>query len=106
MGDILENASGDNLQVFAKNGQVWKCVGSEPYKRKDGTETTLRVWVSGCAVCGCEIKVKTPGKTTSEEGTQSFARKHCEAHKLSKVESSLIWQQAIKKSRDLKKAKV
>ena len=53
-------------------------LGAEPYTRKDGTATVLRVWCGTCAVCGEPFTVKTPQRL---EGTKAFGRKHCNAHK-------------------------
>lgn len=41
-------------------GQTYRCVGEEPYTRRDGTDTTLMVWESECAKCGQAFKFKTP----------------------------------------------
>jgi len=64
----------------APDGRIWKRVGEEPYTRKDGLPTTLRLWESTCVKCGAPIHVKTtlgadPAKSNS------FQSKHCDEHK-------------------------
>jgi hypothetical protein len=42
-------------------GQIYQQLGEEPYTRKrDGVRTTLKIWRSWCAHCGCEFEFKTP----------------------------------------------
>ena len=42
------------------SGQEYTCVGVEPYRRRDGTETMLLVWQSHCAKCGEPFQCRTP----------------------------------------------
>lgn len=48
---------------FTDGGQVYSFVRTEPYRRRDGTETELRVYRSGCARCHepFEVKVSAGG---------------------------------------------
>ncbi|MHA6905465.1 hypothetical protein JK151_08935 [Ralstonia syzygii subsp. celebesensis] len=67
-----------NQQKAMPDGRVWRRIGTEPYIRKDGSETVLVVWETGCAVCGTLIQIRTPVDFST---TKAFLRKHCDAHK-------------------------
>lgn len=48
------------LRVAGKGGQIFECVGHEPYTRKDGNEITLAIWSSRCRECGTPIRATSP----------------------------------------------
>jgi hypothetical protein len=72
------------MEVIAKSGLVFELVGEEPYQRKDGSMTELRVWRSGCKVCGEAFEAKTPAYAEKYEDSSSFRALHCVKHKLTK----------------------
>lgn len=67
----------------AHNGRVFTLQGTEPYTRKNGTETTLNVWHAPCARPGCAepCVVKTPGESEAAH-SKAFNRLHCATHAL------------------------
>jgi len=74
-------------------------VGDEPHIRKDGQQTTLRVWHAPCAHTGCQKPVvakTTVGADPSKAG--NFGRVHCDEHKLSKEAATAKWAAACKAS--------
>jgi hypothetical protein len=86
-------------RINTKDGRVFVLVGEEPYQRKDGVMTTLKVWRSNCAVCGAPFTVKTPTSFSSAGDSKSFGAKHCADHKLTREEATARWQDAIKAGR-------
>lgn len=62
--------------ILIDAGQQYRCDRIEPYQRKDGTMTTLAVWVSHCADCGDPFEYKTPRKAHKPK----FNRR-CQLHK-------------------------
>lgn len=84
--------------VNMPDGRLFTWLAFKPYTRKDGTDTELSVWQSHCVICGESFTVATPKAGRS----QSFGRKHCEAHRLTKAEVSALWSKA---GNDAKKAK-
>lgn len=70
-----------------KDGRVFTLVGTEPYTRKDGTETALDLWEGACKVCGAAYTVKTAGERKAPlEAYAQFNVVHCQQHRLSKEE--------------------
>ncbi|MGX5803497.1 hypothetical protein ACWGS9_19930 [Bradyrhizobium sp. Arg314] len=58
-------------------GQVYRRVGRQPYVRKrDGTATTLSVWLTNCPTCGAEFEA-----TTGDEVQAFHPARHCPAHR-------------------------
>jgi hypothetical protein len=45
------------------DSQLYEFVRIEPHTRRDGTETTLRVWRSHCVHCGEPFEVRTPARS-------------------------------------------
>lgn len=69
--------------VTNKFGRIFDLVGEEPYTRKDGTTTSLKVWMADCAVCGQPFMIKTPQYASTNGDSKAFGRKHCNEHKIS-----------------------
>lgn len=58
-------------------GQIYRCVGSEPYTRqRDGSPTVLKVWESECTDCGVSFIFKTPSRKSKFE-----PNRRCDEHK-------------------------
>lgn len=55
----------------------WTFMHHEPYTRKDGSETDLKVWRGACRVCGTPIFCKT-----NWEKSHAFESKNCYMHRL------------------------
>jgi hypothetical protein len=54
--------------------------GSRPYRRLDGTMTTLAIWRCACGECGDAFEITAPaGATANNSG--SFGVMHCPAHR-------------------------
>lgn len=64
-------------KVTTRSGRPWVEVGSEPYTRKDGTETTLIVWESYCVECGIPIFCRTPLNFSK---SKAFGSARCKLH--------------------------
>ena len=58
------------------DGQRYELIGTEPYTRRDGSETTLSLWQSECPVCGKAFEVRTPARARKFEPSR-----RCEKHK-------------------------
>lgn len=84
------------MRVESKSGLVFEFVWIEPYKRKDGTMTEIKVWKSNCKVCGEEFRISTPAYAEKLEDSRAFGRLHCSDHKLSREEVIERWQQSMK----------
>ena len=67
------------MKIEAKDGRIFKLEGEEPYRRKNGSLTFLRLWSSCCAKCGGVLVVKTPTTVTKLKHSSSFGQKHCRA---------------------------
>jgi hypothetical protein len=72
--------NGDTVKVVsALHGErIFYLVRMSPYRRKDGTETAIKVWQGSCVVCGAPFEVATPQNAT---GSKSFATTTCQAHR-------------------------
>ena len=46
--------------VLMRDGQRYVVIDIRPYRRKDGTPTTLIVWRSHCSDCGQPFELTTP----------------------------------------------
>ena len=73
-----DNKPFSNLQAHPRfiDGQRYDCVGSEPYTRRDGRQTTLLVWETRCPVCNQPFELRTPAQ--SRNFTPS---RRCQKHK-------------------------
>lgn len=57
-------------------GQVYRCEGSEPHTRRNGTQTTLDRWASHCKRCGQPFVCKrVPG-----DRLYTNLNRHCAQH--------------------------
>ena len=59
--------------VLMRDGQRYVVVDSRPYRRTDGTPTTLIVWRSHCSDCGQPFELTTPLVT-------KWPNRRCPAH--------------------------
>lgn len=88
--------------VTTQDGRVFYWLANIPYTREDGSETELGIWHSECAVCSASFTISIPvGNTTSN----SFGRKHCNAHKLTKSQVSALWGARINAAKAANSAK-
>jgi hypothetical protein len=71
-GNIVTVASGRHGM------RVFQLVGTRPYRRRDGTETILKVWEGRCVICGAPFEVATPENAT---GSKSFEMTTCQVHR-------------------------
>jgi hypothetical protein len=60
--------------IIVHDGQRYELVRTEPYTRRDGHETTLLVWCSGCAECGAPFEFLT---SLRKDGLN----RRCDGHK-------------------------
>lgn len=90
-------------EIKTPDGRVFVLWGSEPYQRKDGGLTTLKVWRATCAVCGAPFEIKTPSTTSAASDSKAFGRKHCDAHKLSPEQVTARWSKACADGKRRKK---
>ncbi len=51
--------------VISQSYVKYTYVGTEPYTRRDGTETVLQVWDAKCADCGAPFMTKSVAKTVA-----------------------------------------
>ena len=58
------------------DGQVYKLARTEPYTRRDGSQTMLTVWRSHCADCGEVFELRTPTASSRFE-----PNRRCRNHK-------------------------
>ena len=63
MSDVNFNISPPLGTVLMVQGQRYVLVGTEPFRRNDGTSTTLLKWASHCPVCADAFVASTPLKT-------------------------------------------
>ena len=61
--------------------RVFTFCGFEPYQRKDGEWTELKLWQTLCRVCSKPFVVKTPSSTKRFIDSNSFGMVHCEEHR-------------------------
>ena len=59
--------------VLMRDGQRYVVIDIRPYRRKDGTSTTLIVWRSHCSNCGQPFELTTPLAT-------KWPNRRCPAH--------------------------
>lgn len=81
-----------------KDGREFAFIGEEPYRRKDGTDTTLMVWGTPCVKCGEVFTVRTPNNTSRVEHSSAFGAKHCQKHKLTPREVRALGLAAMSNS--------
>jgi hypothetical protein len=65
---------------------LWRYAGLEPYQRKDGNWTHLKVWTRPCRICGEEFTIKTPQGAmlenwTGSGGSNKFSLVTCQEHR-------------------------
>jgi hypothetical protein len=63
------------------NDEPFKFCGFEPYQRKDGEWTELKVWESKCKTCGKPFTVKTTIGVFKFEDSKSFMVINCLEHR-------------------------
>jgi|APGre2960657404_1045060.scaffolds.fasta_scaffold151777_1 hypothetical protein len=68
--------------ITAKSGVKFTLVEIEPYIKKDGSETMLKVWEARCKRCNDLFKMKTPIWNTKEKHNSGFGFIHCLEHRL------------------------
>jgi hypothetical protein len=61
--------------------KVFKFCGFEPYQRKDGEWTELKVWESTCNICQKPFISKTTKGVKSFMDSKVFQLVHCEEHR-------------------------
>jgi len=69
------------IHTNPKSGIEFTLIGERPYIRKNGTQTTLKLWQAPCAVCGEPFTISTPISDTANTSS-AFYRKHCPDHKI------------------------
>ena len=57
-------------------GQEYRFVRTEPYTRRDGSETIVEIWESHCARCGRLFQTIRPANPAKSEWTR-----RCNTHK-------------------------
>jgi hypothetical protein len=62
--------------IKSYKGQLYELTRTEPYTRRDGTETHLAVWRLHCADCGEPLELQTPCKSSKFE-----PNRRCQKHK-------------------------
>jgi hypothetical protein len=85
---------GHEMEIVNKDGRVFVFEGEEPYRRKDGSMTVLRLWSSSCVECGDQFVVKTPATVIAWDQSKSFATKRCEEHRLDREAVTAHWLKA------------
>jgi hypothetical protein len=72
---------GNTITVTSpKHGRrVFLLARLQPYRRRDGTETTLKVWQGRCVVCGGPFEVATPSQNVT--WSNSFLLTTCQVHR-------------------------
>lgn len=78
------------MNIETKDGRFFKFEGEEPYRRVDGSLTVLRLWSSACAKCGDLFVVKTPSTVSAVDHSKSFQMRHCQEHKLTTEEITVL----------------
>jgi len=64
--------------------RTFRKTGTRPYRRKDGTDTTLALWESRCIICGTPFEVATPHDIRTPQQTHSFGTVTCPKHRSSR----------------------
>lgn len=78
---VVNEAAGTVTVGTRKHGErLFRLLRSVSYRRKDGTETTLRVWRGFCVVCGEGFEVTTPS-TGHLRRSGSFEVVTCATHR-------------------------
>ena len=91
--------------VLMRDGQRYVVIDIRPYRRKDGTPTTLIVWRSHCSDCGQPFELTTPPRderaqsplpgtprTRSSGGSGSAAAHETGVREARSQESGHPWQ--------------
>lgn len=80
-----------------KDGRKFTFVENKPYRRKDGADSQIMVWASGCVQCGARFTVTTP---IGFANTKAFALVHCAMHRLNPAQTSARGMAVIKANRE------
>lgn len=75
----MKLVAGKEGETHSIKGREWRCVGKEPYYRKNGDDTELLIWRIKCAKCDSPVHIKTP--LHGFERSKAFLAKHCDLHK-------------------------
>jgi hypothetical protein len=88
------------MQFTAKNGVIFTEKTHLPYRRKDGSLTSLVVWEADCAKpeCGKTFTLSTP--VSAGLNSKAFGRKHCDEHKATPAECTARAAQVNRKLTD------
>ena len=86
----------EKLTVTSKMGDKFSEIATEPFVGKDGALTTVRVWEGHCRKCGAAFQFALPIGAVNEAYTSGFGRAHCQAHKLTPIESLHRWKGAVR----------
>jgi hypothetical protein len=70
--------------------RTFRKVGTKPYRRKDGTDTTLVIWQSACVICGAPFEVSAPAQAETTDQSRSFTIVTCPAHRLTAKERTKL----------------
>jgi hypothetical protein len=57
--------------------RVFTLIGRRPYRRIDGTETTLIEWETPCVKCGTPFSILASARVTPRKDTSPFQTVHC-----------------------------
>ena len=63
-------------------GKVFEFCGFEPYQRKDGEWTELKLWKATCKTCGEWFTVKTTKGVNHCTSSHSFDVVNCGKHRM------------------------
>ena len=75
-GPRFHSSRAADMEEKLFNGQVYRCVGTEPHTRADGSTSSLSIWESGCADCGSKFLFKSP-----TAASQFRPNRRCEKHR-------------------------
>ena len=76
----MDTAEATVIVMSRRHGpRTFRKIGSRPYRRRDGSETTLTVWQSACVKCGAAFEVATPAGVYNPRG--NFEITTCPDHR-------------------------
>src|SRR5690348_2451869 len=87
-GTFFEAPVADIVVPHWLGHRVFKCVGEQEYKRKDGRTTRVRVWRGECVFCYGPFEVLAP--VNAGDKSNSFSTTTCKAHRLTPGESNRL----------------
>src|ERR1700730_1690444 len=70
--------------------RTWRRVGFKDHVTRDGRQMKLAIWESACTICGASFHVGTLETVFSSQGSRSFSKATCPAHRLTPSEVSKI----------------